>query len=72
MSLCVLVCETHPLPVYPIVFQHAGLLVGGKHFIIYVYFISFIVSALVLVGVVSLATCVRIKSEEGGPGEKTL
>ncbi len=24
-------CETCPLPVYPIVFQHTGLPVGGKH-----------------------------------------
>ncbi len=27
----VMVCETHPLPVYPIVFRNPGLPVGGKH-----------------------------------------
>ncbi len=31
MSVFVMVCETHPLPVYPIVFRHPGLPVGGKH-----------------------------------------
>ncbi len=31
MSVFVMVCETRPLPVYPIVFQHAGLPVGRKH-----------------------------------------
>ncbi len=30
MSVFVMVCETRPLPVYPIVFQHPGLPVGGK------------------------------------------
>ncbi len=29
--LFVMVCETLPLPVYPIVFRHPGLPVGGKH-----------------------------------------
>ncbi len=37
MSVFVMVCETRPLPVYPIVFRHPGLPVGGKrrafHFI---------------------------------------
>uniref|UniRef100_A0A8C2HPL0 Si:zfos-80g12.1 n=1 Tax=Cyprinus carpio TaxID=7962 RepID=A0A8C2HPL0_CYPCA len=40
MSIFVLVCETHQLPVYPIVFRHPGLPVGGKRS---VYFISFII-----------------------------
>ncbi len=31
MSGYVLVCETCPLPVYPIVFRHPRLPVGGKH-----------------------------------------
>ncbi len=31
MSVFVMVCETCPLPVYPIVFRHPGLPVGGKH-----------------------------------------
>ncbi len=31
MSVCVIVCETRPLPVYPIVYRHPGLPVGGKH-----------------------------------------
>ncbi len=31
MSVFVMVCETRPLPVYPIVFRHPGLPVGGKH-----------------------------------------
>ncbi len=30
-SVFVMVCETRPLPVYPIVFRHLGLPVGGKH-----------------------------------------
>ncbi len=29
--LFVMVCETRPLPVYPIVFRHSGLPVAGKH-----------------------------------------
>ncbi len=29
--VCNLVCEIRQLPVYPIVFRHAGLPVGGKH-----------------------------------------
>ncbi len=31
MSVFVMVCETRPLPVYPIVFRHHGLPVGRKH-----------------------------------------
>ncbi len=31
MSVSVLICETRSLPVYPIVFRHAGLPVGGKY-----------------------------------------
>ncbi len=31
MSVFVMVCETLPLPVYPIVFRHPGLPVGVKH-----------------------------------------
>ncbi len=31
MSVFVMVCETRPLPVYPIVFRHPGLPVAGKH-----------------------------------------
>ncbi len=31
MSASVLVCVTRPLPVYPIVFRHPRLPVGGKH-----------------------------------------
>ncbi len=31
MSVFVMVCETRPLPVYPNVFRHPGLPVGGKH-----------------------------------------
>ncbi len=33
MSVYVLVCETRPLPVYPIVFRHPGLPVGGREHI---------------------------------------
>ncbi len=33
MSVYVLVCEICPLQVYPIVFRHPGLPVGGKHFL---------------------------------------
>ncbi len=66
MMVCVLVCETRPLPVYPIVFRHAGLPVCGKHSAF--HFIHRHVFAPV--GVVNLATCVCLKSEEEGPGEK--
>ncbi len=31
MSVFVMVCETRPLPVYPIAFRHPGLPVAGKH-----------------------------------------
>ncbi len=31
MSVFVMVCETRPLPVYPIVFRQSGLPVAGKH-----------------------------------------
>ncbi len=31
MSVFVMVCETRPLPVYPIVLRHPGLPVAGKH-----------------------------------------
>ncbi len=31
LSVFVMVCETRPLPVYPIVFRHPGLPVAGKH-----------------------------------------
>ncbi len=31
MSVFVMVCETRPLPVYPIVFRHPRLPVAGKH-----------------------------------------
>ncbi len=33
MSVFVMVCETRPLPVYPIVFRHPGLPVAGKHIV---------------------------------------
>ncbi len=36
MSVFVMVCETRPLPVYPIVFQHPRLPVGGKHSVFHV------------------------------------
>ncbi len=61
MSVFVMVCETLPLPVYPIVFQHPGLPVGGKHSIF-----NFIHRHVRSVGVVNLATCLCIKSEEEG------
>ncbi len=69
MSVSVLVCETRPLPVYPIVFRHPGLPVGEKHSVISCHSSS---CALVPVGVVSLATCVCVKSEEEGQVKKTL
>ncbi len=58
-----------PLPVYPIVLQHAGLPVGGNKTRISCHSPS---CALVPVGVVNLATCVCVKSEEEEPGEKNL
>ncbi len=36
MSVSVLVCETRPLPVYPIVLRHPELPVGGKHSVFHV------------------------------------
>ncbi len=57
--LFVMACETRPLPVYPIVFRKTQ----------HIYFHSSS-CALVSVGVVNLATCVCVKSEEEGLGEK--
>ncbi len=65
MSVSVLICITRPLPVYPIVFRHPWLPVGGKYSVF-----NLSSCALVPVGVVNLATCVCIKSEEEGPGGK--
>ncbi len=67
MSVFVMVCETRPLPVYPIVFRHPGLPVGGKHS-------PFHSSscALVPVAVVNLASCACVKSEEEGLVKKTV
>ncbi len=68
MSVFVLLCETRPLPVYPNVFWHPGLPWRKKQRRP-ISFNSYS-CALVPVGVVNLATCVCIKSEEEGPGEK--
>ncbi len=65
-NVCVffIVCETRPLPVYPIVFLHPGLPVGGKHSVF--HFIHRHVRSFLLV-----SYCASI-SEEEGPGEKNL
>ncbi len=65
MSVCVLVCETRPLPVYPIVFRHPGLPVGGKHSIF-----NFSHGSCQTKGVSSIINLVCVKSEEEGLGEK--
>ncbi len=46
MSVYVLVCETRPPPVYPIVFRHPGLPVGGKH-LIHRHVCSFLLVSLI-------------------------
>ncbi len=68
MSVFVMVCETRPLPVYPIVFRHPGLPVGGKRHVF--HFIHPHVP--VPVGVVNLATCACVKSEEEGLVKKNV
>ncbi len=62
----VLVFETRPLPVYPIVFRHPGLPVGGKHSVC--NFIHRHVRSFLLVSLIWQPACV--KSEEEGAGEK--
>ncbi len=65
----VMVCETRPLPVYPIVFRHPGLPVGRKHSIFNLNSSSCV---LVPVGVVNLASCACVKSEEEGLVKKNV
>ncbi len=63
MFVFVIVCETRPRPVYPIVFRHPGLPVGGKHSVfnlIHRHVRSFLLVSLVL------------KSEEEGLVKKIL
>ncbi len=62
----VMVCKTRPLPVYPIVFRHPGLPVGGKRSVFH------FIHRHVPVGVVNLATCLCVKSEEEGPGVSNI
>ncbi len=50
MSVFVMVCETRPLPVYPIVFRHPGLPVGGKHSVF--HFIHHYVRTFLLVSLI--------------------
>ncbi len=67
MSVFVMVCETRPLPVYPIVFRHPGLPVAGKHSVfnlIHCHVRSFLL--------VSLIWQPAHASEEEGLVKKTL
>ncbi len=50
MSVFVMVCETRPLSVYPIVFRHPGLPVGGKHSVF--HFIHHHVRSFLLVSLI--------------------
>ncbi len=66
LSVFVMVCETRPLPVYPIVFRHPGLPVGGKHSVF--NFIHRHVRSFLLV---SLSGNLRVHQIwGGGAGEK--
>ncbi len=47
MSVFVMVCETLPLPVYPIVFRHPGLPVGGIFNFIHRHVRSFLLVSLI-------------------------
>ncbi len=64
----VMVCETHPLPVYPIVFRHPGLPVGGKRRVFHV--IHRHVRPFLLVSLIWQPA--RVKSEEEGLVKKTV
>ncbi len=55
MSVFVMVCETRPLPVYPIVFRHPGLPVGGKHSVF--HFIHRHVRSFLLVSLIWHPAC---------------
>ncbi len=66
MLVSVLVCETRPLLVYPIVFWHPGLPVGGKHSAF--HFIHRHVRLFLLVSLIWQPACVKFEGE--GPGEK--
>ncbi len=55
MSVFVMVCETRPMPVYPIVFRHPGLPVGGKHSVF--NFIHRHVSSFLLVSLIWQPVC---------------
>ncbi len=55
MSVFVMVCETRPLPVYPIVFRHPGLPVGGKHSVF--HFIHRHVRSFLLVSLIWHPVC---------------
>ncbi len=55
MSVSVLVCETRPLPVYPIVFWHPGLPVGRKHSVF--HFIHRHVRSFMLVSLIWQPAC---------------
>ncbi len=55
MSVFVMVCETLPLPVYPIVFRHPGLPVGGKHSVF--HFIHRHVRSFLLVSLIWQPVC---------------
>ncbi len=55
MSVFVMVCETRPLPVYPIVFRHPGLPVGGKRCVF--HFIHRHVRSFLLVSLIWQPVC---------------
>ncbi len=66
MFVFVMVCETRPLPVYPIVFRHAGLPVGRKQSIFHV--IHHHVCSFLLVSLIWQPVCAQVWG--GGAGEK--
>ncbi len=63
MSVFVMVCETRPLPVYPNVFRHSGLPVGGKHRVF--NFIHSHVGSFLLVSLIWHPACVSSQRRRG-------
>ncbi len=69
VGLC-LVCETRPLPVYPIVFRHPGLPVGGKYSVFHV--IHRHVRSFLLVSLIWQPACASSLRRRGQVKKKNL
>ncbi len=69
MSVFVMVCETRPLPVYPIVFRHPGLPVGRKHSVF--NFIHRHVRSFLLVSLIWQPACVSSLRRRGRVKKKS-